>query len=74
MHNILYPKDIGIEMQKKKKSSGELCRLMAKTFSRRQQWIKDEMSTVNDILLKYPALKTAKVVSQSTICLHNYYN
>ena len=55
-------KNIGLEMQKKKKNSGELCRLMEKTFYRRQKWIKDELPTVDEILLKYAALKHAKVV------------
>ena len=49
-------------MQKRKKNSGELCRLMGKTFSRRQKWIKEDMPIVDNILTRYPALKHSKVV------------
>lgn len=65
-------KNIGLEMQKRKKNSGELCRLMEKTFYRRQKWIKDELPSVDDILLKYSALKHAKVVNY-ILCFGNDY-
>ena len=55
------------EMMKKKKNSGELCRLMFKTFSRRQKWVKITAPSVQDILDEYPAIKHAKVVSWLTI-------
>ena len=54
-------------MMKKKKNSGELFRLMFKTFSRRKKWVKITAPSVQEILDEYPAIKHAKVVSWLTI-------
>lgn len=54
------------EMSKKKKNSKELCKLMEVTYSKRQQWIRDEMPPVQEIMEVYLALKNSKVVS---VCL-----
>ena len=55
-----------LEMMKKKKNSGELCRLMLKAFSRHQKWVKITAPSVQEILEEYQAIKHAKVVSWLT--------
>ena len=51
------------EVGKSKPSKGKVSSLMKETFTKRRQWIIQDLPSVEEVLQKFPPLKRARAVS-----------
>ena len=57
------------EVTKRKPKKSKVASLMKDTFTRRRQWISQDLPSVEEVITKFPPLKKARTVSTCMICV-----